>query len=228
MSLHFEREVEAIQERLLNLFAVVERMIFDATAALCQRDYDLIADIHQRDKQVNEQEVQIEEECLKILALHQPVATNLRLLTTILKINSDLERIADLACNVAERAEGLRDFPFFPIPDQMPGLASRSTKMVRKSLDAFVDLNLAMAKQVIIEDRIVDQLNREVIAEIKSVMMDSAKLIEPALHCFSASRHLERIADHAENISEDVIYIISGEIIRHKHGDFLIEENNNA
>jgi phosphate transport system protein len=228
MSLHFEREVEAIQERLLNLFAVVERMIFDATAALCQRDYERIADIQQRDKEVNEQEVRIEEECLKILALHQPVATNLRMLTTILKINSDLERIADLACNVAERADGLRDFPFFPIPDQMPELASRSTGMVRKSLDAFVDLNLNLAKQVILEDRIVDQLNREVINEIKSLMARSGASVEPALHCFSASRHLERIADHAENISEDVIYLISGEIIRHKHGDFLIEDTTNA
>lgn len=228
MNLHFDREIDSIQDRLLNLFAMVEQMIFDATDALCTRSYQQIAEITARDKAVNEQEVVIEEECLKVLALHQPVATDLRKITTILKINSDLERIADLACNISERAEGLRDYPYFPIPEQISELATRSTKMVRKALNAFVDLNVMLAKEVILDDRLVDQLNRDVIAEIKGMMSQDRDSVEPALHCFSASRHLERIADHAENIAEDIIYMISGEIIRHKHGDFLIKDNSNA
>lgn len=228
MNLHFDREIDSIQDRLLKLFASVERMIFDATDALCTRGYERISEIVDRDKNVNEEEVVIEEECLKVLALHQPVATDLRKITTILKINSDLERMADLACNIAERSDGLRDYPFFPIPEQISELATRSTKMVRKSLDAFVDLNLGLAKEVILDDKAVDQLNREVIAELKGLMMQDPNSVEPSLHCFSASRHLERIADHAENIAEDTIYMISGEIIRHKHGDFLIKEKSNA
>ncbi len=221
MTKHFNRELEAIQTRLLTLFGVVEQMISDAKRALCDREIDRVARVMDRDKHVNAEEVLIEEECLKILALHQPVASDLRQVTTMFKINGDLERIGDLACNIAERAESLHQYPYFPIPDQLPEMARESTEMVRNALNAFVGLNLELAKQVIQSDPRVDQLNREVIAEMKSVMTSQSELVESALHCFSASRHLERIADHAENIAEDVIYLISGEIIRHKHGDFM-------
>ncbi|HMO14162.1 MAG TPA: phosphate signaling complex protein PhoU [Pirellulaceae bacterium] len=222
MTKHFNRELETIQTRLLKLFAVVEQMIHDATRALCHREVERAEQILVRDKTVNTEEVLIEEECLKTLALHQPVAGDLRQIATILKINSDLERIADLACNIGERAIGLHEYPYFPIPDRLSEMATDSTEMVRNALNAFVSQDLDLAKQVIFNDQWVDELNRKVISEIKSVLSSDATQLEPALHCFSASRHLERIADHAENIAEDVIYMISGDIIRHKHGNFTI------
>ena len=228
MNRHFERELSNLQERLLTLFGTVEGMIFDASRALCQRDYSGLMELDQRDRHVNSEEVRIEEECLKILALHQPVAKNLRQITAVFKINLDLERIADLASNIAERAACLQETPWFPIPEQIAELARRSTEMVHTALDAFVNGDLELAKEVIYDDAAVDELNRVVIAELKGLMAEGSELIEPALHCFSASRHFERIADHAENIAEDVIYLISGEIIRHQHGEFLLRVKNDA
>jgi phosphate transport system protein len=222
MTGHFSREFAALQDRLLTLCGVVEQMIDDATRALCSRQFNRVTDVLDRDKRVNAEEVLIEEECLKILALYQPVAGPLRQITAILKINADLERIADLASNISERAEGLSHFPYFPIPDQLPLMAKESTEMVRKSLNAFVTQDIELAKEVILADALVDQLNREIIGELTRMMMTDSELVEPCLQCFSASRHFERIADHAENIAEDVVYMISGEIIRHKHGKFMV------
>jgi phosphate transport system protein len=220
---HFNREYLLLQERLLTLFGVVEQMINDATRALCNRETERVANVKARDRRVNNEEVLIEEECLKILALYQPAAAALRQITAILKVNADLERIADLAGNIAERAIGLQDYPYFPVPDQLPLLAREATEMVRKALNAFVDQNLKLAKQVILDDVSVDRLNREIITDLKKIMVTDREFVEPALNCFSASKHFERIADHAENIAEDVIYMISGEIIRHRHGRFSVE-----
>ncbi len=223
MSKHFSREITAIQTRLLTLFGVVEQMISDATRALCNREYDRANHVLARDKRVDAEEVMIEEECLKVLALHQPVAGDLRQITAILKIIADLERIADLACNIAERAASVRPYPYFPTPDQLPVMAQEATEMVRRALNAFVGHDIMLARQVILDDATVDKLNRGIILELKAIMKTDGELVEPALHYFSASKHFERIADHAENIAEDVIYMISGEIIRHKHGEFEIE-----
>jgi phosphate transport system protein len=224
MSKHFERELAALQERLLTLFSVVERMINQATRALIVGGSGSIVEVLEEDDDfINSQEVVIEEECLKLLALYQPVTGDLRMITTVMKVNIDLERIADLACNIAERVEAIRQFPYFPIPDQIAEMARDATEMVRKALNSFVGMNLEMAKQVIIDDRKVDELNRQAIREVKALMTSQPDLIDPALSCFSLSRHLERIADHAENIAEEVIYMISGEIIRHKHGEFFIK-----
>lgn len=224
MSKHFERELAALQERLLTLFGVVERMINQATRSLTVgASGSVVEALEEDDDFINEQEVVIEEECLKLLALYQPVAGDLRVITTVMKINIDLERIADLACNIAERVEAIQQVPYFPIPDQIAEMARDATEMVRMALNAFVGMNLAMAKQVIIDDRKVDELNRQAIKEVKLLMASQVELIDPALSCFSLSRHLERIADHAENIAEEVIYMISGEIIRHKHGEFMIK-----
>lgn len=221
---HFVREFTSIQERLLALCGVVEQMIDDATRALCNREYGRVAQVKQRDKRVNSEEVLIEEECLKILALYQPVSGSLRQITAVLKINSDLERIADLAGNIAERADGLTSHPYFPVPDKLPVLAREATEMVRKSINAFVTQNLQLAKEVILADVTVDQLNRDIISELTHLMRTDGEAVLPALQCFSASRHFERIADHAENIAEDVVYMVSGEIIRHKHGKFGFED----
>lgn len=224
MSKHFDRELATLQTRLMNQFGVVERMINQATQALILGSSGSVVEaLEEGDDFINAQEVVIEEECLKLLALYQPVAGHLRTITTVMKINIDLERIADLACNIAERVEAIQQYPYFPLPDQIAVMARDSTEMVRKALNSFVGMNLAMAKQVIIDDRKVDELNREAIKEVKALMASQTDLIDPALSCFSLSRHLERIADHAENIAEEVIYMISGEIIRHKHGEFMIK-----
>jgi phosphate transport system protein len=198
-------------------------MIDKAVQGLCEQQVELASEVIATDDQVNQLEVEIEEDCLKILALHQPVAADLRRITTVLKINSDLERIADLACNIAERAQNMHEHPYFPIPDQLPEMVNLSKWMVRMALDAFVNSDISLAKKVIVTDRKVDDLNLAVIQELQSLMGSDPKLVVAALHCFTAARHIERIADHAENISEDVIYMIDGEIIRHNHSEYSPE-----
>lgn len=221
MSKHLQNDVELLHRRLMSVFGIVEQMIDKAVRALCEQHVELADEVIATDTQVNQAEVEIEEDCLKILALHQPVAADLRRVTTVLKINSDLERIADLACNIAERAQCMHEHPYFPIPNQLPEMVRQSTTMVRLALDSFVDSDVALAKQVISLDAAVDANNLAVINELQSLMKQDSSLVVPALHCFSASRHVERIADHAENIAEDVIYLVEGEIIRHRHGHFV-------
>ena len=208
----------------MSLFAIVEKMIDNAAHALCEKRVELAQEVIANDHQVNTMEVEIEEECLKILALHQPVASDLRRLTTVLKINVELERMADLACNIAERAECLHGHPYCPITDEMPEMVRQATMMVRMTLDAFVNSDAELAKKVIQCDDAVDENNLLIISELKRLIKQASSLAEPALHCFSASRHVERIADLAENIAEDVIYLVDGDIVRHRHGTFISEE----
>ncbi len=218
MQLHFQRDIEVINQRLLAMSGTVERMIDKATRALVQQKPELALEVIASDEQVNEAEVTIEEECLKILALHQPVASDLRRIATLMKINAALERIADLACNIAERSQCMQRHPYFPRPDGLEEMVQIATTMVRQSLDSFVRSDSRLAAQVIQMDARLDNLNRGVIAELKELMQQDSTLVDPALHCFSATRHIERIGDQAENIAEDVIYVVDGDIIRHKHG----------
>lgn len=217
MARHLERELEKLNKKLMSLFADVERMILLAREALCNQKTDLVDQIIAADRQVDECEVEIEEDCLKILALHQCVATDLRRLTTVLKINSDLERIADLACNIASRAKDVHRHAHFPIPDHLPEMVNKACLMVRMSLDSFVDTDIELAKDVIKLDQSVDEYHLSVISELRNLMKEDSSIVEPALHCFTAARQIERIADLAENIAEDMIYYIDGEIVRHRH-----------
>jgi phosphate transport system protein len=222
MSKHLQRDLEKLHSQLLTLFGVIEQMIDQAARALCERQTELVQTVLDTDREVNEADVQIEEDCLKILALHQPVAADLRRIATVMKVNTDLERIGDLAKNIAERAQGLADYPFFPIPEQLSEMVRQAVMMVRMAIDAFVNSDTALAKKVIQYDTAVDNNNRLIIGELKELMKKDTGLIEPALHCFSASRHIERIADHAENIAEEVVYLVDGDIVRHKHGNFSL------
>jgi phosphate transport system protein len=217
MSRHLQQDLSEAHRRLLMLSGEVEEMIVVAVRALMDRRRDLAQQIIQRDPDIDKSEVRIEEECLKLLALHQPVATDLRRLTTMMKINNDLERMADLACNVAERAYNLTEVPDFPIPTLIDEMAQHTTAMVRESLNAFVNLDVDMAYKVIGRDDIVDALNVKVIDQLSEIMQAHPVWVPAALHCFSASRHLERIADHATNVSEDVVYMVGGVIVRHRH-----------
>ena len=220
MTKHFYRDMDAMHEDILSLSSLVEEMINNAAKALRERDVNLARQVAATDEQVDQREVQIEEFCLKMLALHQPVAVELRRVTTVMKVNADLERIADLAVNVAERAASLARYPAFAIPTDLQEMVTRSIEMVRDALDAFVNLDADTARAVCERDDIVDELNAQIIDELVRLMKDDPLSIEPALHCFSAARHLERIADHATNIAEDVIYLVQGDIVRHAHNDF--------
>jgi len=217
MSVHLHRDMENLQKMVLAISAVAEEMIDRATRALCERRYDDAAAVIAADSEVDQREVAIEEECLKMLALHQPVASDLRRIASVLKINNDIERIADLAVNVAQRAQGLADFPEFIVPDRVSQMVALTTQMVRGALDAFVNLDAASARRIIRLDDTVDQHNREIINELQDLMKQRPQSVEAAVHCFSAVRYVERIADHAVNIAEDVIYLAEGEIVRHRH-----------
>jgi len=216
MSLHLSQDLDEAHNSLLKLSGQVEDMIALAVKSLVERRGRLAGEVIQRDTEIDRAEVRIEEECLKMLALHQPVAADLRRITTMMKVNNDLERIADLACNIAQRADSLCQLPEFPIPSGINEMATMITKMVRSSLDAFVHRDIELAKSVIEQDDPVDAKNVQVIEKLSQLMSEDTSKIVAALHCFSASRHLEQIADHAVSIAEEIIYMVEGVIIRHR------------
>jgi phosphate transport system protein len=215
MSKHLQRDMDSIHRDLLSLSAIVEEMIDKATLSLNRPE--LAKEVIATDDTVDEREVKIEEECLKMLALHQPVAIDLRRVATVLKVNNDLERIADLAVNIAERSLAINEYPDFPVPETLAHMVAMATQMVRSALDAFVNLDSTAARRIMFLDEDVDRHNRDVIDELQTLMQNRPDLVVPAMHCFSVSRHIERIADHATNIAEDVIYLVQGDIVRHRH-----------
>lgn len=216
MSRHLLRDIEKLNGELLAISSMVEEMIDNATQALTEKRYELVDKVIASDQYVDENEVHVEEECLKILALHQPVAVDLRRIATLMKVNNDLERIADLAVNIAERARALEPFPEFQIPEDLRKMVVLATQSVRGAMDALVNLDTVAASRIITLDHSVDEYNRLLIETLSKVMHSSPDLVPAALNCFSAVRHIERIADHATNIAEDVIYLVEGDIVRHR------------
>ncbi|MCS6851491.1 MAG: phosphate signaling complex protein PhoU [Gemmataceae bacterium] len=216
MSKHLERDLDNLQRDIVSLASQVEETLYKAIRSLERREADLARQVIVGDAQIDEQENHIEEECLKILALHQPVAIDLRRIATVLKINTDLERMADLAVDIAERAVALHRLPLIPIPNDLQRMTDLATSMVRQSLDAFVHLDARLARRVIRLDDEVDRYNREIIDELVRLMQQSPEMVEAGLSLFSVTRHVERIADHATNIAEDVVYLVEGEIVRHR------------
>jgi|SRR5579875_908731 len=215
MSKHWERDLDNLQRHLMALAASVEEAIFKSTQALQERDLSLAREVVAGDALIDQEENYIENECLKMLALHQPVAIDLRRIIVALKINTDLERMADLAVNIAERTLDLVGLPCIALPDKLQRMSDLTAAMVHQSLDAFVMLNAFQARQVIRLDDEVDRYNREIIEALIIHMQQSPEQVPAFLAFFSAVRQLERIADHATNIAEDVVYLIEGEIIRH-------------
>jgi phosphate transport system protein len=224
MSKHLERDIQSLESEILAVSAVVEGMIRKACRALREKKADLAAEVIEEDQYVDDREVHIEEECLKILALHQPVAIDLRRVAAILKINNDLERIADQAVNIAEQAQQIAKHPEFVIPQRLERMSEVAISMVRASLDAFVHLDVEAAQNVRASDDEVDSYNMEVANELYQLMKSEPQIIKPALHCFCAARQIERIADHATNIAEDVVYLVRGEIARHQHTEINPDE----
>lgn len=215
MSKHLERDLEALEQEILAQSSRVEEMITKAYRAIVDRRIDVATEVAASETEINVREVRIEEECLKILALHQPVAVDLRRTATILKVNTELERIADLAVNIAERAISLAEYPNFVVPSKLEQMSVKATDMVHAALDAFVDQDVEAARQVCRRDDEVDSLNRQVIRHLCDTMRERSDMVEAALHFFSITRHVERIGDCATNIAEDVIYLVEGEIARH-------------
>ena len=215
MSKHFDRAITTLRTDLVDQFGIVEQMIGLSVRSLVERRPDLAKQVIASDDQVDANDVRIEEECLKLLALHQPVSADLRWLITAVKINGDLERMADLACNIAERSQSLDFFPLFRVPDDLTPMVHSVIEMVRLALDSFLDGDAELATKVIESDQQVDRLNVELIDELHQLMRDDSEQVEAAVHCFSASRHLERIADMATHVAEETVYLVTGEIIRH-------------
>lgn len=217
MTKHLQTDMQHLQDQVLTQWRHVEGMLDKSAHSLADRRADLADDVIQSDKEVDSREVAIEEECLSILALHQPVAVDLRRIATVLKVNSDLERIADLAVNLAERGVHLAQTPAFPSSGRLTEMIALATQMTRDALSAFLTLDAAAAKKVMaIQDQIESQAN-EMVKWIGEQVRIAPSLIPAALHCFSASRHVERIGSHAANIAEDVIYLVEGDIVRHQH-----------
>ena len=218
MPKHFHRELEKLKKRILSLGAMVEERVHMATKAIENRDSNLADNIIKSDYEIDEMEVDVEEECLKILALYQPVAVDLRFITSVIKINNDLERIADEAVNIARGIKYISkgkklhfDFDFY-------SMAEKAEAMLKKSLDALVNLDMDLAFKVCLLDDEVDKINAEAHRMVKNAIKDTPDHVESFINLLLISRHLERIADHASNIAEEVIYLIEGEIVR--HGDF--------
>lgn len=224
VSKHLQREIDSLRDQLVGQFGIVEQMIQLSVRSLVERNSELADRVIAGDEDVDQADIRIEEECLKLLALHQPVAFEMRWLVTVVKVNGELERMADLSCNIAERAKALELYPLFTVPEEMTELAASVTKMVRVAIDSFVDKDDKKAREVIGSDDVVDAQNRIVIDQLHELMKSDSELIVPAVHCFSASRHLERIGDLAENIAEEVVYLVEGDIVRHQHGVLMEEQ----
>ncbi len=220
MTTHLRNEIENLKKKLLSISILVEESLRDAVVSITKRDKALAAEVIKKDEDIDEMEVYIEEECLKILALYQPVAIDLRFIVAILKINNDLERIGDLAVNIAERGLFLAGQSKLSVLFDFPGMAEKVQIMLRKSLDSLVTLDAALAREVCAADDEVDEMNHQMYDQVKDGIRSQPEGIDSLIHILGVSRHLERIADLATNIAEDVIYMEEGKIVRHRTEEF--------
>ena len=216
MPQHLQREIERLKKKILSLSAVVENNVQMAVRSIEERDAGLAEKVIGLDSEIDQSEVDLEEDCLKILALHQPVAIDLRFIIAVLKINNDLERIGDLAVNIAERVQFLSSKPPIAIPFDLEGLVIKTQQMLKDSLDSLVNLNVKLARNVCQMDDEVDAINREMYDRVKDAIRTNPAQVDILIPYLSISRYLERVADHATNIAEDVIYMIEGQIARHR------------
>jgi phosphate transport system protein len=214
---HYGEELAALKNRLLRMGGIVEQRVSQAVLALMERRAELADAVIEGDREVNDLQIEIDDRCIKLLALQQPMASDLRLITAAMKINADLERIGDQAVNIAENANQLLGQPpLKPLLD-LPRMAEIAQQMTRDSLDAFVQRDSALARKVLQRDDEVDQLKDQNFRVLLTYMMADPGTIERALGLILVSRNLERIADHATNIAEDVIFLVEAKDVRHHH-----------
>jgi len=212
---HFDEELTELKTKLLRMAGLAEDQIDKALTALVARDSALARQVIERDHQVNALDVEIDEDCIRLLALHQPAARDLRLVTTAMKIATELERISDLAENVCERSIELNDEPQLKPYIDIPRMAKWARTMVKESIDAFVKEEATLARKVLADDDFVDDLMEQLFRELLSFMLENPQTITRAIRLSFISKYLERMADHATNIAELVVYLVEGKIIRH-------------
>ena len=215
MSVFLQREIDGLKKKISSLGAHVEESVGRAVRAVHERDGELAQAVIDSDPEIDLMEVMIEEECLKILALHQPVAHDLRFIIAVLKVNSDLERIGDLAVGVAKQGRYLAGNDPGEVPYDLMGMAVKVRRMLRDSLDALMEKNATIAQGVLAADDEVDAMDRLMYPEVRAAIRETPEKMEGFIRLLRVSQNLERIADHATNIAEDVIYLAEGEIIRH-------------
>jgi phosphate transport system protein len=220
MSRHFDEELAALTKQILHMGGQVESMVDRALAALLDRDARLAREVIEYDERIDDEELEVEGRCLDLLALQAPVARDLRYIAGVMKINSDLERMADLAANIAERAEVLAAVPPLPFRPDVSRMAAVVKTMCREALDALVRRDAALALHVWSKDDEADSLYREILGEAIQFMRENPERLGETLHLVGALRNLERVADHATNIAEDVIFMVEGKIVRHRVLEF--------
>ena len=216
---HLQREIDKLKRKILALGALVEVNLRLAVQAIETHDATKARKVIATDLEIDESEVEVEEECLKLLALYQPVAKDLRFIIAVVKINSELERIGDLAANVAERAEQLAaEYPV-PVPRSLPVISDRVRSILEGVLDALVQQDAVQARKLLAADDEVDELYRQLLEELKDELRADLDHLDAIVLLFSVARYMERLADHANNIAEDVLYMVEGEILRHQLPD---------
>ncbi len=212
---HFAEELSTLKGRLLAMGGLAEERVHTAMQALVQRDRARVQEVMRGDGPINDMQLEIDDRCFKLLALHQPVAIDLRTIVAAVKINSDLERVGDLAVNIAEAVDRyVVHPPVKPLID-LPRMAAIAERMLREALDAFVSRDVTLARAVLAQDDELDALKNQVFRELLAYMLGEPRTIEPSLDLVLISRHLERVGDHATNIAEDVIFIVEGRDVRH-------------
>jgi phosphate transport system protein len=225
MQRHFDEQLEQLRERLLTMGSLVEKAVRLSVESLELRNESLATQvIAEIEPQINDLQIELDDRALQLLALQQPMAVDLRLITSTMKINSDLERMGDLAVNIAERALSILSQPFLKALVDVPRMAAIAEGMVKDSLDAFVRRDSDLARKVVLRDDEVDQFRDKVFGELIACMIKVPRCIQEALDLILVSRNLERIADHATNIAEDVIYLVLGRDIRH-HAEAKVNSN---
>ncbi len=224
METHFHKELQDLKEDLLKMAALVEEAISTAVLSLVKRDSGLARKTFEGEDRINRMEIAIEDTCLKLLALRHPMAADLRFITSAMKIITDLERMGDQAVNIAERAISLNQEPQLKPYIDIPRIAELAQSMVKDVLDAFVNSDSKLARSVCERDDMVDGLNGQVFRELLTFMISDPQTITRAVHLMIVCRCLERIADHATNIAEDVIFLVDGRVIKH-HADEEEAEN---
>jgi phosphate transport system protein len=216
---HFASDLEALKEQLLGMGRAAEERLRTALAGLINRDESLLTDVVFGDSRLNDLEIAIDQRCFEMMALHQPVAVDLRTVVSVLKINNDLERVGDLAVNVAEAGQRyLQHPPVKPLID-LPRMGDLALKMLREALEAFLQRDASLANAVLRQDDWLDALTDQVFREVLTYMFGTHSTIEPGTDLILISRHLERVGDHASNIAEDVIFLVEGRDVRHGLSD---------
>ena len=216
---HFTEELDALKQRLLLMGGLAEERVRVAMRGLVERDRELIAEVIEGDQPLNVLQLEVDDRAFKLLALHQPMAIDLRVIVSALKISADLERVGDLAVNIAEASARYIDNPPVKALIDLPRMGVIAQRMLRESLDAFVAQDNAAAQRVLAQDDELDGLKTQIFRELLTYMLGDTRTIEPGIDLILISRHLERIGDHATNIAEDVIFIVDAKDVRHHAGD---------